>query len=248
MTGPMRYLALLQRELQSYYLSPLAYLVLAAFLFFSGYSASYILDIYNTNRLDISMRDIFYNLEFLAMFVVPLISMRLLAEERKSGTLEMLMTAPVTDLEVVLAKFTGSLLFWITLLVPTLIYYWVLVQHANIEHGSVITGYLGLVLLGALFLSIGTFVSAISKDQIVASLVTFVVLFILYTISGFAEAVDSKALGISWRDVIGYVGFMAHYDSFRKGVIDSRDVIYYVSVSAVFLFLAVRSLESRRWA
>ncbi len=243
----MKTLALVKRELQAYFLSPMAYVVMAAYLFFCGYSVAYIFEFYNTNRLDISMRDIFYQMEFLAMLVAPLISMRLVAEEKKSGTLEMLVTAPVSDRAVILAKFTGALAFWIVLQAPTLVYLLIMEKHANPEYGSVITGYLGLTMIGALFLSIGLFISTIAKDQIVAALVSFVLLFSLYTLSGFANSIFTKWGGIPWRDLLAYVGFMSHYESFRKGVLDTRDLVYYVSVTFVFLFLSVRALESRRW-
>lgn len=243
----MKTFALFQREMQAYFYSPMAWMVMAAYLFFCGYSAAYVIDIYNANRLDISMRDIFYNMEFLALLVAPMISMRLVAEERKSGTLEMLVTAPVSDVEIVLAKFAGALVFYITLMVPTLLYLYILSQHATLEYGSVLTGYLGQVLIGALFLSLGLLVSTVCKDQIVAALVSLVSLFIFYSLSGYAESVDTKFLGINWREVVVYVGFMSHYESFRKGVLDSRDLLYYLSVTGVFLFLSVRSLESRRW-
>ncbi len=243
----MKFMALLQRELHAYFFSPMAYLIMAAYLFFTGYSTAFIFDIYNQNRLDLTMREIFSTMEFFSIFLVPLISMRLIAEERKSGTLEMLVTAPIDDLTIILAKFAGSLVFYVVLHIPTLVYLYVMHQHANPEYGSVITGYLGLLLVGALYLSIGLLVSAVARDQIVASLVTFVALFVLYTISSYAQSITSTAFGIPWQKVVAYIGFLTHYESFRKGVLDSRDLVYFSSVTVVFLFLSVRALESRRW-
>lgn len=243
----MKLIALTQRELQACFYSPMAWLVMAAYLFCCGWGAAQYIDMCNTSRMDASMRDMLSWMEFLALFIVPLISMRLVAEEKKTGTLEMLVTAPVSDTSVVLSKFTGALAFWIVLQVPTYVYVLILEKYANPEYGSILTGYLGLTLLGALFLSIGLFVSTVSRDQVVAALVSFVLLIAFYTMSNFAISIHSKWLGIDWRAVVSYMGFMAHYESFGKGVLDSRDLTYYLSVTVVFLFLSVRALESRRW-
>ena len=169
--------------------------------------------------------------------------MRLLAEEKRLGTLEMLMTAPVTEAEIVLSKFIAAFIFYLFLILPMVVAYTTLLGlWGSPEYGSIITGYAGLILLTAVFIAIGLFVSSFTSNQLIAAIVTFIILLVGWVagyVGQFVPAPFSKAFE--------YTGFFEHFDAFRKGLIDTRDVIYCLSLIVFFLFLSVRSLESRRW-
>lgn len=231
---------LVRREANAIFLSPIVYVVTAVFLLLSGYFFYAI----TVNTREPSLRYVLDNMAITLLFVTPMITMRLLAEEAKSGTLQTLMTAPVTDLEVVLAKFIAGLLFYVVMIAPTIVYcvilYWL--ADPNPDLGQMVAGYLGLLLLGGMFVSIGLLFSSLTQNQIVAAISSLVVLLLLWVI-GWAAGLTSGVL----KDVLEYLGIGTHLNSFRKGLIDTRDVIYYVSITAFALFLTVRSLESRKW-
>jgi ABC-2 type transport system permease protein len=168
--------------------------------------------------------------------------MRLFAEERKSGTIELLLTAPVTETEAVLGKFVGALGFFLTLWAPTLVYVWILRMQTPIDLGPVAGGYLAIVLLGAYFLSVGTFASTLTKNQIVAAIFTFAILIPIFS-AGLAQTMvnDPKL-----RDALGYLNLWDHMDEFSRGVVDSRRLVYYVSATVFFLFLSVLSLSAKK--
>ncbi len=229
---------LLRRELIGYFCSPIAYIVLVVFLVISGYFFWYIL----WATMEASLRFTLSNMSIILLFISPAITMRLLAEEKRSGTLETLMTDPVTDAEVVLAKFFASIVFYIFLLLPTLSYVFILKLIGNPDMGIIWAGYAGLVLIGGLFLSIGLLSSAMTANQIISAIVGFVAL-LLFWVVGFVSELGTSTL----NKVLGYIGFFGHFDSFRKGIIDTRDVIYFVTAITLFLFLTVRVVESRKW-
>lgn len=227
-----------QREINAYFLSPIAYVVIAVFTIFSGYFFSIMLGITQETTLRYSLA---YT-QFILSILTPVITMRLLAEESKTGTIETLMTAPVTDFEVVFGKFLAAWALYNIMIVPTAFYIIFLAWVGNPDYGAIIASYIGLILMGGLFISIGLLVSAVTKNQIVAAVIGIVALLILLVI-GLASAGSEGWFYNSLR----YIGTYDHWDTFTKGVLDTRDVIYYVSFTALLIFIVVRIVESRRW-
>lgn len=226
------------REFQAYFFSPMAYVVLTTFLIISGYFFSMIL----AASQEASVRYTLSNMAIVLLFISPLITMRLLAEERSSGTIETLMTDPVREVDVVIGKFLAGISFYILLLIPTLLYIVILKVVGNPDMGPVISGYIGLILMGSVFISIGVFASSLSKNQIVAGVISLVTLLLLWVIGWGGEMTSGK-----FAKVFAYLGFFDHFEAFQKGIIDTKDVIYYLTTAVLFLFLTVRVLESRKW-
>jgi ABC-2 type transport system permease protein len=229
-----------RRELSSYFFSPVAYVAMTLFLLICGVL------FWNdfVPGQPAAMRTIFDWMVWLLVFIVPVLSMGLLSQEWATGTIETMMTAPVGDSEVVLGKFLGSLLFFVVLLIPTLLYVVLLRIYARPDYGPIFSGYLGIVLVGALFISIGLFFSSITKSQIVAAVSAAAVLFLVTIVPWWA---GSKAtLAGFWRKVADQ-GVFNHYTDFSKGIIDTGNFVFFVALTAVFLFLTVKVLESRRW-
>lgn len=231
-------LTLFRREINASFLSPMAYVAATFFLFISGI---YFYNILTLSR-EVTLRYTLESVSFFLMCVTPLVTMRLFAEEKKSGTMEVLMTAPVSDLQVVLGKFLGAMGFFLAMLAPTGVYVLALSLVGDPDYGAIIAAYAGIFLMGGLFVSIGLFVSSLTSNQIVAAIVTFISLICLW-IAGYLSLQTRWPLSA----FLDYIGVAGHLDSFLKGVIDTRDVIYYLSLTAYFLFLSVRSLETRRW-
>ena len=227
-----------QREINAYFLSPIAYVIIAVFTVFSGYFFSIMLGITQESTLRYSLA---YT-QFILSILTPVITMRLLAEENKTCTIEPLMTAPVTDFEVVFGKFLAAWALYNVMIAPTAFYIIFLAWVGSPDYGAIIASYIGLVLMGGLFISIGLLVSAITKNQIVAAVIGIVSLLILLVI-GLASSG-----GEGWfYNALRYIGTYDHWDTFTKGIVDTRDVIYYVSFTALLIFIVVRIVESRRW-
>jgi ABC-2 type transport system permease protein len=185
-------------------------------------------------------RNVFYWF-FLLLFVAA-ITMRLFAEERRSGTLEVLMTAPLTDTEAVLGKFLGAFFFYAALWAPTLLYVVILKRFSPIDMGPIASSYLYLALSGAMFLSLGLLISITTRSQIVAAIVSFVLMLMLFLVPVFFEQYASGTI----RDALGYVNTWNHAGDFGKGIVDSRAIVYYVTTIGLFLFLSVRTLAAKR--
>jgi ABC-2 type transport system permease protein len=230
--------AIARRELQSYFVSPVAYVVSALFLLISGFLFSLILGISN----EASMRPLFGNFAVIFLFIVPALTMRLLAEEQRTGTMELMLTAPVRDSELVLGKFLGVLLLLLIMLAITLVYPGILVLAGNPDRGPILAGYLGVILQAAALLSIGLLASSLTQNQIIAALLTFVVLLILWL----ADALGNFTQG-RIGDLFRFLSITKHFDEFPRGVIDSRDILYFLSVTAAALFFTVQSVTARRW-
>ncbi len=228
------------RELKAYFVSPVAYAVSALFLVLMG--ALFTLNISYTR--DASMRDTFGTMTFIALLIAPALTMKLLAEEQRMGTIELLLTSPVHDWQVVLGKYLGSLLLYvIMLLVPTLYYVLLLVFFGSPDLGPIATSYLGLLLLGGSFLAIGVFTSALTQNQIIAFFASWVILILLW-IANAASGVG----GISpLTDALSYLAVPQHMDDFFRGVLDTTHVVYGLSVIVVSLFAATQVLQTRRW-
>jgi ABC-2 type transport system permease protein len=242
-------LAIVRRELIAYFSSPLAYIVLTAFLLMQGY-IFYIIVSFLNNPMTQAMtplRLFFGGTVFFwlfLLFTVPVITMRLLAEERRSGTIEVLLTSPVTEGQVIAGKFLAALLFYVVLWLPTLIYVVLLKQHSSIDLRPVLAGYLGVLLVGFLFLAVGTFTSTLTNNQLIAAIIAFAVLIALFSIGLVEQLLVSSSV---IRDALGYMNLWTHMDDYAKGIIDTRHVVYELSVGLLFLFLAAKSLEVKKW-
>ena len=254
----MRWLPVFKKEMRLYFGSPVAYAFLALFLLIAGWMFSQIFLIYsemsmrsfmqpmggaqNLNPTESVMRPLFSNMSVVLLFFIPMLTMRLFAEEKKSGTIELLLTYPVRDGEVLFGKFLAAGAVYLLLLALTLIYPGLVAAFGRVEWGTVLTGYVGLLLLGAAFLGVGVFISSLTENQIVAGSATFGVLLAFWLIGWGADAAGG------WlRTLLQYLSIIEHMDGFGKGVIDTKDVVYYVTVSAFSLFLTLRALDAKRW-
>ena len=233
-------LAIAWKEIVAYYTNPMAYIVSLVFLAFTGF---FFVDSIDRPFSEASIRGMLGPITLWMMpFLPPLLTMRLLAEEQKLGTIELLLTAPVYDWEVVIGKYLSSLVFFMTTLALTLYYVLLLFWFGNPDIGPTWSAYLGLVLYGAAALSVGLFASSLTSNQIVAAVVGVGVLALMTFIDLAAGQVGG---GLS--TFLQEVGLRSHFDDFSRGVVDTSNVVYYLALTAVFLFLTVRSLESRRW-
>lgn len=228
------------KETKTYFSTPMAYIVAAVFLALTGYL--FIADILGSVFSEASIKGFLGPSIFILVFLAPLLTMRLLAEEQKLGTLELLLTAPIHDWQVVLGKFLASFLFFVGTLFFTLYYVILIAWFGTPDMGPVFTGYLGLILYGAAALAIGLLASSLSPNQIVAAVLGFGILLLLYWID-----MAAPFLGGAAKTLITQLSMREHFDDFTRGVIATPSVIYYITVVIVFLFLAVRSLESHRW-
>ena len=229
-----------RRELSSYFVSPIAYVAMAIFLVVCG--AAFWPDFQPGQPAE--MRHLFDSMVWVLVAIVPLLCMGLLAQEWAGGTIETLMTAPVGETDVVIGKFLGSLGFFLVLLSPTLLYVLMLRIYGRPDLGPIVSGYLGIILVGALFIAVGLFCSSLTKSQVVAAAAAAAILYAItivpYQLAGLAT------LSPFWRHVADQC-VSRRYADFSKGVIDSGNIIFFLAATGVFLFLTVKVLESRRW-
>jgi ABC-2 type transport system permease protein len=246
------YWTLTRRELGAYFLSLTGYIIIAAALFLMGYSFVVILDKLQHGRTSIPVTELFYNTEFFWLILLPttpLITMRLFAQEKFSGTFETLMTTPVKDLEVVLAKFTAALMFYTVMWLPLVGCMLVVRHYANdasiLDAGVVGSTFLGVLLLGATFVALGCFASSLTRNQAVAAMISLVLGMSLFLLAFLA---DRFADGANWQaQVLACFTLFDQMHDFARGVVDTRAVVLYTSLSLFFLFLTLRVVESRRW-
>ncbi len=233
-------LAIARREIASYFYSPVTYVALALFLLACGYF------FWGDFRpgAPVAMRSLFDQMVWLLVFIVPVLSMGLLASEWDRGTIESMMTAPVTESEVVVGKFLGAMGFFVVLLLPTLAYVAMLAIFGRVELGPLVSGYLGIVLVGMLYVSIGLFCSSLTRLQVIAAVSSAAVLALITIVPAFAAR--QALLPDFWRTVVRQLVFQ-RYSDFSRGVIDLGHVTFFLATSAVILFLTVKVLESRRW-
>lgn len=239
--------AMVWRELIAYFSSPLAYVVMTAFLFINGYVFWLIMAYLNDPRTQAMAPfkllfggTIFFWL--IVLFLVPVITMRLLAEERRTGTLEVLLTSPVTEAQVVMAKFLSALIFYLVLWVPTLTYVAILASYSQLDWGPVAAGYVGIAALGIMFLSVGLFTSALVRNQILAAILAFSLLVVVFSLGLVEGLVNAQAL----KGILGYMNLWSHMDDYARGILDTRHLVYTLSVSGLFLFLATKALEASK--
>jgi ABC-2 type transport system permease protein len=226
------------RELISYFGSPVAYVVAAAFLAINGFLYGVIIS--GSKQADMSF--VFSDMGIVLLFVIPGITMRLLAEEQRMGTIELLLTAPVRDWEVIVGKFAAAMALFLLMLVPTGLYVLFLMLWGHPDSSTILTGYVGIILVGAVFVSIGLLTSAITQNQLVAFLIAFVVSLILWLIDG----LSSNFTGTG-GNVLTYLALQQHLSNFESGSVQSQDIVYLLSMTICALFLATRLLETRRY-
>jgi ABC-2 type transport system permease protein len=230
--------AIARRELGSYFRSPLAYVITAAFLVIAGYFFS--VNVIFSRQA--TVRPLFQTMYTILLLLAPALTMRLLAEEQKSGTIELLLTAPVREIEVVIGKFLAGLAFFLVMLVLTGFYPILLSLYGNPDQGGIIGGYLGALLFCGAIVSVGLFTSALTQNQIVAAVLSFAILLILWVVDGLSSVFTGPV-----GDALSYIALYPHFNDMTRGAIDTKDVVYYVSLILIALFLTWRTLEARRW-
>jgi ABC-2 type transport system permease protein len=247
-----KFYTLLAREVRGYFHSPIAYVVLVFFLLVSGVDFYFQVSFMNQRPASYSVQEAFFNSVFFwfaFVLIFPLITMRLFAEEFKLGTIEPLMTAPVRDLQVVLAKFFGALVFYVVLWIPTLLYF-AIFQKITHEPAANSTGaywgsYLMLLLIGMFYLSVGCLASVVTKNQIVAAIISFCGITLLF----FFGLIQFILLDVNsgMRDVLGYFSSIEHMGTYSRGIIDTRPVVFYLSMTTLMLALTYQAFQSRKW-
>jgi ABC-2 type transport system permease protein len=227
-----------KREIRAYFNSPVAYIVVTVFMLIVGYL--YWSQLFLEKQTELRY---YFNLTPLVFtFIIPAITMRLLAEEKGSGTLEMLITMPIRDWEVVLGKFLAGMTMLLAIVGMTMFYGVTLAVLGPIDKGPMLTGYLGLLLMGGAYIAIGVMASSLTRNQIVAFILAFAISFALFI---FGQIVQYAP---GWlAPVLSFLSMGNHFESLSRGVVDSRDVLFYVSVMVVSLVIATASLESRKW-
>lgn len=245
-----------RKEIKSYFASPIAYGLMAFFAVIAGYFF-YVMTAVFVQRsfegqmmgrgmpMDVNewvVRNFLSNVSVIGLFMIPMITMRLFAEEKRSGTIELLATSPVRDFEIILGKWLASMLLYLSILGIAALNLAVLFMYGKPDWKPIVTGFLGLLLQGGCLLAIGTFISTTTRNQIVAGTATFAACLLLWVLD-WVSAYETAG----WAKVIGYLSVLTHFEPFAKGVIDTKDVVFYISMIFLGLFLTARSLESLRW-
>lgn len=246
------YWTLVRRELGTHFLSWTGYVVVAAVLFLIGCSFVQIVQAMNSETIERPLTEVFFSSQYywsILLLTTPLITMRCFAQEKATGTFETLMTAPVGDRQVVLAKFTGAMLFYMLMWLPLVACIFI-VRHytrdpSGLDIGTLAATFLGIFLLGGVYLSLGCLASALTRSQMVAAMISFTGGFALWLLS-FLSLIFSGESGWQGR-LFTHLGLIEHVQDFAHGVVDTRPVVFYLSVTFLFLFLTWKAVESRRW-
>lgn len=244
------FLTLWRKELTGYFLSPIAYIVTIFFLVVMGVIFSLLVSVLAEGPAGVTIMNLLFGSPFFWMtmlVIVPVLTMRLLAEEKKSGTIESLLTAPVSDTSVVLAKYAGALSFYAVMWLPTVAYVFVL-RHfsalmAPIDLGPMAGGYLGALLIGMFYLSIGLFCSSLTGNQMVAAIISFAAMIVIF-LGGLLDYLSR----VEWvRTVSGHISSYQHMLDFSRGQLDSRPIVFYVTGTLLMLFATIKVVEARHW-
>ncbi len=249
-------MAIAGKELRSYFASPIAYIIIGLFALIFGWfyvsalawfvERSMGMDQFgggeSVNVNQDLIRFLLLNATVVMLFLLPMITMRTYAEEKRSGTIELLLTSPVRDIEIILGKFLGALGLYCMMLVVTMVYLGMLFKFGRPEIRPILAGYLGLVLLGGALISFGLFISSLTKNQIVAAVGTFTLVLLLWIVDWIGDQASS-----SLRDVIAYLSITKHLEDFAKGIIDTKHIVYYLSCITFGLFLTAKSVDTERW-
>ncbi|MCE1165984.1 MAG: ABC transporter permease [Bacteroidetes bacterium] len=231
-------ITIFKKELKSYFTSPVAYIIMVVFLIITGWFFTSNLFVAGV----VTMRSVFDIIPFILLFYIPAISMRTFSEEKKSGTIELLLTKPLSDFDIVLGKFLSTLTLAALTLVPTIVYVISLKTLGPIDLGAIISAYLGLVLMSGIYIGIGLFASSLTENQVVAFIVSFLVIFVLFMLNKILVFVPAPMVS-----TLEYISTDFHFGSIARGVIDTKDLIYYLSGISILLLLTKTSLESRKW-
>ncbi|MDP3722870.1 MAG: ABC transporter permease [Candidatus Omnitrophota bacterium] len=241
--------ALTTRELKAFWYSPIAYVVGGLFLFLQGFVFQTLLLVLNDPRVDpsLTMAEMFFGATFYYWFavliMVPLLTMRTFSEEKRTGTIELLLTAPVTDLQVVVAKFLGAWLVYLLLWAPTVVFFVVLRALTRFDWAPVFTGYLGTALLGGVLVAVGLLASSLTRNQVIAAVLTFVAILLLFSVGILDVFVRDPQTSV----IIKYLSLIEHLQHFSKGLLDTRPICFYLSLSLICLFLTGRVISNPRW-
>ena len=235
--------AIVMKELYTYFVSPVAYFVFFIFTAVSGFLFAVIFyGIFQSQgQSNVIMEAIFSPMSVILLFFTPALTMKLFAEERKSGTIELMSTSPVRDTEMVLGKFLASLALTLFMLLLTLLFPTLIAAFGEIDMGKIASGYLGLILLASTFLSLGLLISSMSKNQIVAALTSFGILLTLWIIGSLSD------LAGRFGEFLAYLSLIEHFQGFARGVVGSKHIVYFLSFTTVCLFATVKSVESSKW-
>jgi len=256
MTSVRNILAIAGKELRSYFASPMAYIIIGLFallfgVFFNAFLQAFLDESQRSammggggalNVNDRMIRGVLLNAAIIILFVMPMITMRTYAEEKRSGTIELLLTSPLTDVQIILGKFIGAMGLFAAMLLVTMIDIAILFRLGNPEWKPIATGYLGLLLMGGCFISVGLLISSVTKNQIVAAVMTFAVFLLLWVINWFGEGAGPTA-----KAVLSFLSITEHLDDFTRGIIDTKHIVYYLSFITFGLFLTAKSVDSERW-
>ena len=249
-------LTIAHKELRSYFASPIGYIVLGFFALLYGWFYVTMLSYFVRQSMQVSqfggagtmnvnlvmLRPLLQNVTILLLFLMPMVTMRSYAEEKRSGTIELLLTSPLTDLEIILGKFLGALSLWAMALGVSLIHIAILYAYGRPEWKPIATAYLGLLLMGGCFISVGLLISSLTSNQIIAGMATFGVFLLLWVVNWIGSF-----SGPTVDSVTRYLSIVDHFDDFAKGIIDTSHLIYYVSFISFGLFLTAKSVDSERW-
>ncbi len=231
----------MQRELNGYFCSPIAYAVITIFLLVLGI---FFLILTFIPGNESSLRPIFQLvMPIILLIFLPVLSMRLISEELRSGTIETLMTAPVSETDVVLGKFIGAFLFYMVMLATTLVYAVILSVYGQVDWGLILSSYIGLLLLGGLYLAVGIFFSACTKNQIISVICTIILLLILTFMVKVLALKQTGGVGL----LLHHLSIREHFDDFTRGLVDTNHLVFFLTTTGLFLFLTAKVLESRRW-
>jgi ABC-2 type transport system permease protein len=248
-------LAIAGKELRSYFASPIAYIIIGLFALLFGWFFYVYLHVFveqsqrmammgggNVNVNEQMIRGVLQNAAVIILFVMPMITMRTYSEEKRSGTIELLLTSPLTDLDIILGKFLAAMGLYCGMLLVTLVDVAILFRLGNPEWRPIAAGYVGLLLMGGCFISVGLLISSLTKNQIVAGFLTFAVFLMLWVINWLADS-----SGPTGQAVLSFLSITDHFDDFTKGIIDTKHLVYYLSFITFGLFLTAKSVDSERW-
>lgn len=234
------------RELRAYFFAPLAYIVMFFFLIVTGVIFVNLIGNLVDPRVmapDPALSYFFRSSWLMLILLAPVLTMRLISEELRSGSIEILMTAPITEAQVVAGKYLAALTFYACLWLPTLVYALLIARQSEVDWGPVAAGYVGILGIGALLLSVGTFASSTTRSQLVAAMVGVALVFLLFLLGIFEGQINNEGL----KQAVSYVNLWDHIDEFARGIVDTRRLAYYGTGVLFFLFLATRALEDKKW-
>ena len=251
-------LAIAHKELKAYFASPIAYIVIGLWALMYGYFFVALMNFFVRQSMQMNqfgmqgpqamnvnqqlIRPLLQNVLILILFLMPMVTMRAYAEEKRSGTIELLLTSPLTDFQIIVGKFLGAMALYGCMLAVTLIHIGLLFLYGRPEWKPIVTAYIGLLLMGGCFIAVGLFISSLTRNQIVAGMVTFAVFLMLWIITWIGSF-----SGPTVDKLTQYLSIVDHFDDFGKGVLDTTHIIYYVSFITFGLFLTAKSVDMERW-